>query len=244
MLRNIGYILVKTDDPNITFNDISKNNKNIYSELSKYTMTGQLRVDALIESVDYVINNNIEGSIVECGVWRGGSTMAAATRLDQQLNYDKEFYLYDTFEGMSKPTKEDHSKIELKDPSETFENLKNNDNSSNWCYASLNEVKNNLKKINYPFEKFHFIKGKVEDTIPSTIPEKISILRLDTDFYESTKHELEHLFPRLVKNGILIIDDYGHWEGAKKAVDDYIDKNQIKIFLSRIDYSGRLGIKL
>ena len=84
----------------------------------------------------------------------------------------------------------------------------------------------------------------VEDTIPNTIPEKISILRLDTDFYESTKHELEHLFPRLVKNGVLIIDDYGHWEGAKKAVDDYLDKNQIKIFLSRIDYSGRLGIKL
>ena len=172
--------------------------------------------------------------------------MAAATRLDQKLNYDKDFYLYDTFEGMTKPTKEDYSKIELNDPLTTFENLKNDDNSSNWCYASLDEVKNNLKKLITPFEKFHFIKGwgMVEDTIPNTIPEKISILRLDTDFYESTKHELEHLFPRLVKNGVLIIDDYGHWEGAKKAVDDYLDKNQIKIFLSRIDYSGRLGIKL
>lgn len=244
ILKNIGYVLIKKDDPNITFNDISKNNKNIYSELSKYTMTSQLRVDALIESVDYVINNNIEGSIVECGVWRGGSTMAVATRLDQKLNYDKDIYLYDTFEGMTKPTKEDYSKLELEDPLTTFEKLKDNDNSSNWCHASLDEVKNNFKNINYPFEKFHFIKGKVEDTIPNTIPEKISILRLDTDFYNSTKHELEHLFPRLVKNGILIIDDYGHWEGSKKAVDDYIDKNQIKIFLSRIDYSGRLGIKL
>ena len=121
-------------------------------------MTSLLRVDALIESVDYVINNNIEGSIVECGVWRGGSTMAAATRLDQKLNYDKDFYLYDTFEGMTKPTKEDYSKIELNDPLTTFENLKNDDNSSNWCYASLDEVKNNLKKLITPLKNFILLK--------------------------------------------------------------------------------------
>ena len=84
----------------------------------------------------------------------------------------------------------------------------------------------------------------MEDTIPKNSPEKISILRLDTDWYESTKHELEYLFPRLSSGGILIIDDYGHFKGAKKAVDEYFTKNKIQYFLNRIDYTGRLIVKI
>jgi O-methyltransferase len=84
----------------------------------------------------------------------------------------------------------------------------------------------------------------VEDTIPNNIPEKIAILRLDTDWYESTRHELVHLFPRLSPYGVLIIDDYGCWQGAKKAVDEYISENNLRIFLSRIDSTGRIAIKL
>ncbi len=95
----------------------------------------------------------------------------------------------------------------------------------------------------YPKEKIHLIKGKVEDTIPENIPKEIALLRLDTDWYESTKHELIHLFPLLKPNGILIIDDYGHWEGARKAVDEYISDNNIHILLNRIDYSGRISVK-
>ena len=102
------------------------------------------------------------------------------------------------------------------------------------CLSTLQEVQNNVKSINYPIEKIHFIKGKVEETIPNImIPEKIAVLRLDTDWYESTLHELEYLFPRLVKGGIIIIDDYGHWQGCKKAVDEYIEKNNIQDY--RID---------
>ncbi len=81
------------------------------------------------------------------------------------------------------------------------------------------------------------------DTIPKNVPEKISILRLDTDWYESTKHELNNLFPRLVSGGILIIDDYGHFQGSKKAVDEYFEENKISSFLFRIDYTGRLFVK-
>ena len=69
-------------------------------------------------------------------------------------------------------------------------------------------------------------------------------MRLDTDWYESTKHELTHLFPLLSSGGVIIIDDYGHWQGAKKAVDEYFEENNIKILLNRIDYTGRVGIKL
>ena len=80
----------------------------------------------------------------------------------------------------------------------------------------------------------NFVRGKVEDTIPKNMPEKIALLRLDTDWYESTYHELKYLFPLLSKNGVLIIDDYGHWKGAKKAVDQYFGENNIQIFLKKI----------
>ena len=83
----------------------------------------------------------------------------------------------------------------------------------------------------------------VEDTIPNQAPKEIALLRLDTDWYESTLHELEHLYPRLVSGGVLIIDDYGHWRGAREAVDEYIDKHKLKLFLTRIDYTGRLCVK-
>jgi hypothetical protein len=75
------------------------------------------------------------------------------------------------------------------------------------------------------------------------LPEQIAVLRLDTDFYESTRHELRHLYPRLVHGGVLIIDDYGHWAGARKAVDEYIAEEGIRLLLNRIDYTGRIAIK-
>lgn len=101
-----------------------------------------------------------------------------------------------------------------------------------------------MKQTGYSFNNIVFIKGKVEDTlIKEAQPEKISLLRLDTDWYESTKAELEHLFPKLEKEGVLVIDDYGHWQGARKAVDEYFSKNKINILLNRVDYTCRMGIK-
>jgi hypothetical protein len=113
-----------------------------------------------------------------------------------------------------------------------------------WCYSTLEEVKNNLNKTEYPKNKIFYIRGKVEDTLPHDSINKISLLRLDTDWYESTRHELEHLYDKLEIGGILIVDDYGHWEGAKKAVDEFIKKRQLKLFLNRIDYTGRLAVKI
>jgi hypothetical protein len=89
----------------------------------------------------------------------------------------------------------------------------------------------------------NLVKGPVESTIPATIPDQLAILRLDTDWYESTKHELDHLYPRLVSGGILIIDDYGHWQGARQAVDEYFARQNLKPLLSRIDYTCRIMIK-
>ena len=206
-----------------------------------YTLTGALRLVNLIRAVDYIEQNNLKGAIVECGVWKGGSVMAALTELNRLGNQEREIYLYDTYEGMNAPSANDWSHR----AGSAVEAFQNKDDS--WerikCYSGLEEVTQNIETTGYNMDKIHFIKGEVEKTIPNTVPNAISILRLDTDWYESTKHELQHLFPRLVSGGILIIDDYGHWEGCKKAVDEYIEENNLNLFLVRVDYTCRISIK-
>ena len=102
-----------------------------------------------------------------------------------------------------------------------------------------------LYETGYPEEKIHFVQGRVEETIPASAPDSISLLRLDTDWYESTKHELVHLFPRLSPSGVIIIDDYGHWKGCRKAVDEYFDTgDHPQLLLNRVDYSCRIAVKV
>ena len=151
--------------------------------------------------------------------------------------------MFDTYEGMSKPTDLDIS-FEGKKADSQFEENKKGEDSSDWCFASLNKVKQNVLKTGYSSEKLHFIKGKVENTLPENTPKQIALLRLDTDWYESTKHELIHLFPKLVSGGVLILDDYGYWAGAKKAVDEYFSQTKTQILLNRIDQTGRIAIKI
>jgi O-methyltransferase len=118
------------------------------------------------------------------------------------------------------------------------------DAESIWCYAALDEVRRNVGEMGYPGEKLHFVQGKVEDTIPGSAPEQIALLRLDTDWYESTRHELIHLYPRLSAGGVLIVDDYGHWQGSRRAVDEWIAQAGVRILLNRIDYTGRVAVKV
>jgi O-methyltransferase len=214
----------------------------ICEAVKSFTMTSPSRVSALVESVRYVAARDIDGAFVECGVWRGGSAMAMMLALQQLSKTDRDFFLYDTFSGMATPGKEDVS-WSGESAWKTFRRLKKSEHVSGWCLASLEEVQRNVKSTGYPFERIQFIQGKVQETIPRTAPEKISVLRLDTDWYDSTKHELEHLFPRLQPNGVIILDDYGHWQGARQAVDEYFASHNVQILLNRIDYSGRIGVK-
>jgi len=113
-----------------------------------------------------------------------------------------------------------------------------------WCIAELADVRANVLGTNYPQEQIHFVEGAVEETLPSHAPtEAIALLRLDTDWYQSTKHELVHLFPRISPGCIFIVDDYGHWQGAKQALDEFLQAASETYFLHRIDYTGRLLIK-
>lgn len=226
-----------------SLSDISETDNEILRTVKDYTMTSPERVFSTLEAVRYVIKNDVPGSIVECGVWRGGTMMAVARILRMQNSYDRDLYLFDTYDGMPVPSKDDID-FHGKDATSEFLAKKRSDRSSDWCYASLGEVQQNLGTVGYPKSKVHYVVGKVEDTIPEQAPEQIAILRLDTDWYESTRHELHHLYPRLAVGGVLIIDDYGHWQGARKAVDEYFGDNHIPILLTRIDYTGRMAVKL
>jgi len=222
--------------------DFTEEEKEIIRKVKQYTMTSNERMVALARAVDYIEMNNIQGEIVECGVWRGGSMMLTAYKLMEHKNTNRNLFLFDTFEGMTEPSDFDRLSSNNKDAQSLYEETKYTP-LSGWCMASLEEVKKNLESTNYPQTNIHFIKGKVEETLPHNEIKKISILRLDTDWYESTKCELEILFDKLEPGGVLIIDDYGHWTGAKKAVDEFFKQNKITMFLNRIDYTGRLGIK-
>jgi O-methyltransferase len=224
--------------------DFSETEKKNIELVKPFTMTSLERLVALSRAVDHIVTNNIEGDIVECGVWRGGSMMMIATKLIQLKNDSRDLYLFDTFEGMSAPGYEDVSAVDNLNAQKLLDGSDKMAGNNVWCYSSLDEVKLNLQKTNYSPHKLFFVKGKVEDTLPHPSIGKIALLRLDTDWYESTRHELEILFDKVVTGGVLIIDDYGHWSGSKKAVDEFIEKRKLNIFLNRIDYTGRLAIKL
>lgn len=221
--------------------DMDEDFNRLYAELEPYTMTGKVRMYALYRALHHVVQNKIPGDFVECGVWRGGSSMLAAKTLMQLGDSGRKLYLYDTYRGMSEPGEVDVSR-DGEEARRQWARSQNGDVNT-WCYSSLAEVQKNLACTGYPADQIVFVEGKVQDTIPGTSPEKICLLRLDTDFYESTYHELVHLYPRLSKNGILIVDDYNFWQGAKQAVDQYFEEAGIPAFLHRIDNAARLVVK-
>lgn len=214
----------------------------LYEQCCKYTMTSWERLYSVFMAVRYIAKANIQGDIVECGVWRGGSMMMAALTLRNSGHDDRQFFLYDTFEGLPKPDDIDVDVWGNRAIDGWLPHKKTNE-SSDWANASLDEVRANLERTCYPMKNITFVKGMVEQTIPKTMPNKIALLRLDTDWYKSTRHELEHLYPRLSRNGVLIIDDYGHFRGSRQATDEYFAKLNIPPLLNRIDYAGRLAIK-
>lgn len=246
IIKIMGFDIVRFSHNQQLPIDMPVNYAEIYKSVSAYTMSSPERVYALCEAVRYLHENDIDGAIVECGVWKGGSMMAVAKSLLSLGAPTRDLYLFDTFEGMSPPTSDDKTFDGVSAESLLAQSEGSNKESSNsvWCYANLQAVREALLATGYPCEKTHFIKGRVEQTIPGEAPEKIALLRLDTDWYESTRHEMEHLFPRLVSGGVLIIDDYGHWLGAKKAIDEYIKTKKVKILLNRIDYTGRIAVKV
>ncbi|MCA0382016.1 MAG: TylF/MycF family methyltransferase [Bacteroidetes bacterium] len=240
VLGKLGYVITKKQMEEPVAGDMMGDEPfmELYQQVKPYTMTSPERLYALHKAVLYTIEKNLPGDFVECGVWRGGSSMMIALTLKQLGVQNRHLYLYDTFEGMSEPTEADKDLA----GGDAAQLLATHDKTAGiWAFADLQDVQQNMQLTGYPTANIHYVQGKVEDTIPATIPAAIALLRLDTDWYESTKHELEHLYPLLAPQGALIIDDFGHWQGAKKAVLEYFDKQPV--LLNRIDYTGRILIK-
>ncbi len=214
----------------------------IYSFSRKFTMTSKEKMYALYKAVEYVIKHNLPGDFVECGCWRGGSVMLMAMTALRLSVTDRKIYLYDTFNGMPEPSEIDYCLGNKKIQGLRLWKKNQRKEFNQYCYASLDEVKRNLLLTGYPNSNFLFVQGKTQDTIPQVKPSSISLLRLDTDWYESTKCELSYLYPLLVNAGVIILDDYGYWAGSKKAVDEYFLNK--RILLNRINSSGRIAIKI
>jgi O-methyltransferase len=246
LLQRAGYDLVRQakSDPRVLIPEMGEADSATIERVRPFTMTSLERIWSCIQSVRYVSERGLEGDFVECGVWRGGSSMAAALTFQALGDTGRTLWLFDTFEGMTAPVEADFALATGQDAAGKFEETKT-EAGSDWCYAGLDEVQANLASTGYPADRVRFIKGPVEETlaVAANLPEKIAILRLDTDWYESTKAELETLFDRLVPGGVLIIDDYGHWAGAKKAVDEFLAAQPVRYMLHRIDETGRALIK-
>ena len=220
--------------------DASDADRTILRRIAGLTMTSLARQMALIQAVRHLSRQRIAGCIVECGVWRGGSSMAAAITLLQEGDAERELFLFDTFSGMTAPTALDR----MPDGTPAQERLARDvaRQGEVWAVAGLADVRRNMLATGYPAARMHLIKGAVEDTLPAQAPAApIALLRLDTDWYASTRHELEQLYPRLCPGGILLIDDYGDWQGARQAVDEYFAGSGA--YLQRIDDTGRLLVK-
>jgi hypothetical protein len=197
LLKPFGYKIAKVQKEEDFINDPTF--LKILKACQPYTMTSIERMYALYNAVTYIVKNNIAGSFVECGVWRGGSSMMIALTLKELGVSNRAIYLYDTYEGMSEPTADD---VDFRggQAKELMEQNVDNKQNSVWCLADLNDVQSNMRSTGYPLDLVHFVKGKVEDTIPATMPDApIALLRLDTDWYESTAHELKYLYPLLIQ---------------------------------------------
>ena len=241
LLRRMGYERAGREDQTSRWAfppDFDPDLIELCEAVRPYTLTSPERIAALRDAVRYVVRAEVPGAIVECGVWRGGSMLVVLRTLLELGVDDRDLHLFDTFTHMPFPGPEDvdlfgtpaADAYEAASAAEAFR------------YLPLEEVRAVLEATGYPPERLHFVPGLIEDTIPAAAPEHIALCRLDTDWYRSTAHEMAHLYPRVSPRGVLLIDDYGNFMGARKAVDEYFAAHGPPVLLQRIDFTGRLVI--
>jgi hypothetical protein len=224
---------------NFNFFDLEQDFWEVFRRCRPFTFSTVERMYALYQATRHVVEKGIPGALVECGVFRGGSCMVVAHTLLSLGEEERPIYLYDTFEGMTPPGAQDRAGP--RPAGVLHPGVGTPFNQEAW--APLEEVRRNVFGTGYPPDRFVFVRGPVEKTIPRTAPEEIALLRLDTDWYESTYHELRHLFPRLSPGGVLILDDYGLLQGCRQAVDRYLAETGAQLLLGRIDFAARYSIK-
>jgi O-methyltransferase len=210
--------------------------------VAEYTMTSPEKIVGLANAVRYVAARRIPGDMVECGVWRGGSAMVAARTFCESGDTTRTIHLFDTFAGMTNPGPQDR-RYDGTAANLLLKRDRDRTASGYWCIADEHDVRQNLAKSGYPANQIRLIVGDVTETIPAEAPGSIALLRLDTDWYASTRHELEHLYDRVSPGGVVIIDDYGHWQGSRRAVDEFLSTLTAVPLMTRLDFDGRMWIK-
>jgi len=212
----------------------------LWRRVEPFTMTSLERGYALYRSVLHLLNRKLPGSFIECGVWKGGSALLMALTILAEGATPRDIYLFDTFRGMPEPGEED----KIAWSGESVKGRWKRQDFADWA-VGRKEVAERILSTGYPPHRLHLVEGDVEETLLPFSRETgpVALLRLDTDWYASTRVELEVLYPRLQRGGVLIIDDYGHFTGARKAVDDYFGEREDVPLLSRVDYTGRVGVK-
>lgn len=202
-------------------------NKEIFYNIVKpFSATSRERIYGLYECLEIIRKDKIKGDMVECGIWKGGNILGICEYLHYHNIDDVVVWGYDTFSGMTQPTSRDIDISGIK-AIDVFEQVK--------CDCSYKDVITILEKTNFPKDRIKLVIGDVLETLNNNIPENISLLRLDTDWYESTKKELEILYPKLVNGGYLIVDDFGHWKGSQTATLEYFNNN---FEYKMLDYTG------
>jgi O-methyltransferase len=222
--------------------DFTASEKLIYTRVCGVAIASPELVVGLVRAAEYVLRAKVPGAFVECGVFRGGSTMAVMLALLERGVIDRDLFLYDTFAGFPLPDEIDLY-YDGRSAIEEWHEKKRSESQSGWLVSTLEETRTNVLSTGYPIERMTFVEGMVEDTIPKVAPEQIAFLRLDTDFYASTRHELIHFYDRIAPGGVLIIDDYGAFQGARKAVDEFFERFERPPLLHRIDSNVRIMIK-
>lgn len=214
----------------------------IIREAQNFSMTSPERLWALLQAVKYLEINEIRGDFLECGVWKGGSSLLMARSLERIGSHQRNIFLFDTFNGMVEPTDLDREYTGQPAKEILASEISDKKNSANWAFSTLREVKKTMRRSKYPKQKIVYVVGDVCQTLEPNLPDQVALARLDTDWYESTKCELQLIMPRMVKGGVVIVDDYGHWSGSKLAVDEWLESVRPKPLMNRIDYTGRMWV--
>jgi O-methyltransferase len=193
------------------------------------TMVGTQRLDNLQECIEDIVQSNVPGDLLEAGVWRGGAAIFMRAVLKVNGDVSRKVWLADSFQGLPPPDPQSFP-ADAGDPHHRARTLA----------VSLDEVKANFESYGLLDDQVRFIEGWFRDSLPNARVERLSLLRLDGDMYESTVLPLQHLYGKLQRGGYLIVDDYGDDElpACRKAVDDFRAQAGISEPIHRIDWTG------
>jgi predicted O-methyltransferase YrrM len=200
----------------------------LYRTVRPYTMSSKARLRGLYDAVRFAVSQDISGDVVECGTARGGSAALMGLTL-AQTGSDRTLWVFDTFQGLPPPTDAD--------PDYEIARLYTGD-----CWGELEEVVTLFRECGI-LHRSRMIQGLFQNTLPNAEVGAIAVLHLDGDWYESVKVCLDHLYDRVSPGGVIQIDDYGHWEGARKAVDEFFGERGLSLRLRYLDYTGRQFLK-